>query len=148
MRKLATLLVLFVTSTAGTALAEDLQISASQPTAGLPAISTDGKSFVRPVKVQPTGCTGIQTFVEVGTIGGPTTDAMDLLTPLVAWVERGEAPASIVASVRGPGHPLGANTDVPAEWSPTRTRPLCPYPKIARYNGTGNIESAASFACQ
>lgn len=79
--------------------------------------------------------------------GGPAADQADFLTPLVAWVEQGQAPGSIVASVRGPGNPGGANADVPASWSPTRTRPLCPYPAVARYKG-GDVESASSFACR
>jgi feruloyl esterase len=28
-----------------------------------------------------------------------------------------------------------------------RTRPLCPYPQVARYDGTGSIDEAASFSC-
>jgi feruloyl esterase len=79
---------------------------------------------------------------------GPSTDQFDMLTPLVAWVEQGQAPDSVIASVRGPGNPAGANADVPASWSATRTRPLCAYPKVARYNGTGSIETAASFSCR
>ena len=80
--------------------------------------------------------------------GGPAADQFDMLTPLVAWVEQGQAPASVLASVRGPGNAGGVNADVPAAWSATRTRPLCAYPKVARYNGSGDIESAASFSCQ
>ena len=80
--------------------------------------------------------------------GGPATDQFDMLTPLVNWVEKGVVPDSVVASARGAGNAGGANTDVPASWSATRTRPLCPYPKVARYNGSGSIESAASFTCQ
>ena len=80
--------------------------------------------------------------------GGPATDQFDMLTPLVGWVEQGQAPESVVASVRGPGNPGGVNADVPATWSPIRTRPLCPYPKVARYNGSGSVELAASFSCQ
>ena len=35
-----------------------------------------------------------------------------------------------------------------AAWGwPVRTRPLCPYPQVARYLGTGSIEEAANFAC-
>ena len=79
---------------------------------------------------------------------GPSTDQFDMLTPLVAWVEQGQAPDSVIASVRGPGNPAGANADIPASWSATRTRPLCTYPKVARYNGSGDIEMAASFSCQ
>ncbi len=79
--------------------------------------------------------------------GGPSTDQFDMLSALVAWVEQGKAPDSIVAAARGPGNPGGVNPEVPANWSPQRTRPLCPYPQVARYNGSGDLESASSFAC-
>ena len=80
--------------------------------------------------------------------GGPATDQFDMLTPLVDWVEHGHAPESVIASARGASSPGGANVDVPASWSPTRTRPLCPYPKVARYNGSGSLDLASSFTCQ
>ncbi len=80
--------------------------------------------------------------------GGPTTDQFDMLTPLVAWVEKGQVPDSVVASVRGLGNAGGVNADIPSTWSATRSRPLCAYPKVARYKGSGSIESADSFACQ
>jgi feruloyl esterase len=79
--------------------------------------------------------------------GGPATDQFDSLSSLVSWVEKGQAPERIVASARGPGNPGGANADVPATWSATRTRPLCPYPLVARYT-SGDVESAASFSCR
>ncbi|HSC65149.1 MAG TPA: tannase/feruloyl esterase family alpha/beta hydrolase, partial [Caldimonas sp.] len=79
---------------------------------------------------------------------GPSTDQFDLLTPLVAWVEQGRAPEAVIATARGAGNSAGANADVPASWSPQRTRPLCPYPAVARYDGRGDVESAASFACR
>jgi pimeloyl-ACP methyl ester carboxylesterase len=79
--------------------------------------------------------------------GGPSTDQYDALTALVDWVERGVAPDRIVASARGAGNAGGVNADVPAGWSATRTRPLCPYPQVARYK-SGDAESAASFACE
>jgi pimeloyl-ACP methyl ester carboxylesterase len=79
--------------------------------------------------------------------GGPSTDQFDMLTPLVAWVERGEAPEQVTANARGAGNPAGENTDLPAGWSPLRSRPLCPYPKVARYNGAGSLEVATSFSC-
>ena len=78
---------------------------------------------------------------------GPATDQFDMLTPIVNWVEKGIAPDSVTATARGTGNPGGASTDIPASWSQTRTRPLCPYPKVARYM-TGSIEAAASFTCQ
>ena len=79
--------------------------------------------------------------------GGPATDQADYITPLVTWVEQGSAPSSIAAAARGPGNPGGVNADVPASWSPTRTRPLCAYPTVARYSGTGDVEQAASWSC-
>lgn len=68
--------------------------------------------------------------------GGPTTDQFDAFAALVKWVELGAPPDSIIAKA-GPQSP----------W-PGRTRPLCAYPKVARYRGAGNIEDAASFRCQ
>lgn len=79
---------------------------------------------------------------------GPATDQFDLLTPLVRWVEQGEAPDRVIASARGPGSVGGVNTEVPAGWAADRTRPLCPYPQVARYNGSGSLETAASFTCR
>jgi feruloyl esterase len=80
--------------------------------------------------------------------GGPATDQFDMLTPLVQWVENGAAPEAIVASARGAGNAGGANADVPASWAANRTRPLCPWPKVARYKGSGSLELAENFSCQ
>ncbi|MFC5479122.1 tannase/feruloyl esterase family alpha/beta hydrolase [Massilia suwonensis] len=80
--------------------------------------------------------------------GGPATDQFDMLTPLVNWVEKGQAPDSVTASARGAGNAGGVNADVPAGWAANRTRPLCAYPKVARYKGSGSIEDAANFSCQ
>ena len=77
--------------------------------------------------------------------GGPATDQFDLLSPLVAWVEQGQAPVAVTARARGAGTPV-PNPEVPANWSPQRSRPLCPFPQVARYRG-GDIERAESFAC-
>jgi len=80
--------------------------------------------------------------------GGPATDQFDALTPLVAWVEKGQAPDALQASARGAGNAGGVNADVPASWSAARTRPLCAYPKVAKYKGSGDVEQAANFTCQ
>ena len=64
--------------------------------------------------------------------GGEATDEFDALAALQAWVERGEAPDRILA--RGKAFP-GV------------TRPLCPYPQVARYQG-GDPASEKSFACR
>lgn len=63
--------------------------------------------------------------------GGYGPDQFDPFTPLVEWVERGVAPDKIVAT----------------QSEPQRSRPLCPYPQVARHDGTGDVNDAASFAC-
>jgi feruloyl esterase len=80
--------------------------------------------------------------------GGPATDQFDLLSPLVKWVEQGVAPQNVVASARGAGNPGGVNTELPADWSANRTRPLCSHPLVATYKGSGDIENASSFICR
>jgi pimeloyl-ACP methyl ester carboxylesterase len=80
--------------------------------------------------------------------GGPATDQFDALTPLVRWVEHGEAPATITARARGAGNAGGVNAELPAGWAADRSRPLCPWPAVARYNGSGSVDAAASFSCR
>ncbi|MEN9537939.1 MAG: hypothetical protein RLZZ126_174 [Pseudomonadota bacterium] len=82
------------------------------------------------------------------TAGGPATDRFDALGALVKWVEQGDAPEQIMAQARGPGNTAGTNADVPSSWSPVRTRPLCAWPKVARYKGNGDIEDAGNFECR
>ncbi len=72
---------------------------------------------------------------------GPTADKFDMVDAIVNWVEQGEAPTEITAAVRA------ENTELPEDWSKSRTRILCPYPQFAQYNGTGDIEDAANFSC-
>lgn len=79
--------------------------------------------------------------------GGPSTDQMDMLDALVNWVEGGQPPGAIIARARGPGSAV-PNPDVPASWGSSRTRPLCPWPQVARYNGSGNPDDAANFSCR
>ncbi|OLC74651.1 MAG: hypothetical protein AUH72_21425 [Acidobacteria bacterium 13_1_40CM_4_65_8] len=66
--------------------------------------------------------------------GGVGASTFDALTPLVEWVEKSVAPRSIVGSRVVDG-------------TVVRTRPLCPYPEVAKYKGSGSIDEAASFAC-
>lgn len=81
--------------------------------------------------------------------GGPATDQYDMVDALVSWVEKGTAPASVTAKARGTGVIAAGsvNTEVPATWTPGRTRLLCPYPAIAKYSGSGSTEDAANFSC-
>ncbi len=66
--------------------------------------------------------------------GGIGVDRFDALTPLLNWVERGVAPEIIIGSRVEDG-------------SVTMTRPLCAYPKVARYKGTDSTNKAKSFIC-
>jgi feruloyl esterase len=66
--------------------------------------------------------------------GGIGPDRNDAVTAVIDWVEKGKAPDQIIAS-------KVTNNQV------VRTRPLCPYPQVARYKGTGSIDDAANFAC-
>ncbi|MBF5007737.1 tannase/feruloyl esterase family alpha/beta hydrolase [Diaphorobacter caeni] len=75
--------------------------------------------------------------------GGPATDQFDLLTPLVAWVEKGQTPDNIVATAGTAAQNNGLG-NIPAG----RTRPLCSYPAVARYSGSGSIDDAANFVCR
>ena len=81
--------------------------------------------------------------------GGPATDQFDLVDALVNWVEKGTAPNAIIAKARGKGVVAAevVSPEVPASWAPGRTRPLCTYPEIAKYKGSGDVESASSFDC-
>ena len=67
--------------------------------------------------------------------GGEGPNDFDKVTPLEQWVEKGKAPDSIIAS-----HSTDGKVD--------RTRPLCPYPQVARYTGTGSSDDAANFMCK
>ena len=79
--------------------------------------------------------------------GGPATDQFDMLPALVAWVEQGQAPERVLAQARGAGNAV-PNTELPAGWAAHRSRPLCPFPKVARYLGSGDTERAESFECR
>jgi pimeloyl-ACP methyl ester carboxylesterase len=70
--------------------------------------------------------------------GGPGETHFDALGSVVEWVEHGVAPDRIIASKL----PLSESTA-----DDNAKRPLCPYPQIARYQGSGSINNASSFAC-
>ena len=66
--------------------------------------------------------------------GGPGTDTFDKVKVMEQWVEQGKKPTQIIAS-----HLTNGKVD--------RTRPLCPYPQVARYKGAGDVREAANFVC-
>ena len=67
--------------------------------------------------------------------GGPGPNEFDAQAAIEAWVEHGVAPETIVAT-----HATNGKVD--------RSRPLCPYPKVAVYSGTGDFNDAANFTCR
>jgi feruloyl esterase len=67
--------------------------------------------------------------------GGPGPSAFDMLGALENWVEKGQAPERVVASRTTKG-------------VVDRTRPLCVYPKVAVYRGSGSTDAAESFVCR
>ena len=58
------------------------------------------------------------------------------------------APGALTATARGPGNAGGVNAEVPSTWAADRSRPLCPYPAVARYSGSGDVERASNWRCQ
>ena len=65
--------------------------------------------------------------------GGLSLDQFDLLGAMVNWVEKGTAPASVIATGKA---------------FPGRSRPLCPYPKHAQYRGHRDTQNAENFECK
>ena len=66
---------------------------------------------------------------------------------IAARVEQCKTPGGVRAKASGAGANR-VNSQVPASWFANRTRPLCVYPTVARYNSTGDVESASSFSCK
>ena len=67
--------------------------------------------------------------------GGDGTDTFDAVAALDQWVVRAKAPDQILAS-----HSTKGVVD--------KTRPLCPYPEVAKYKGTGDTKDAVNFTCK
>jgi hypothetical protein len=67
--------------------------------------------------------------------GGDGPDSFDMLGTLVDWVENNKAPREILASKIVAGETV-------------QTRPLCMYPRVARYVGQGSTDDADNFRCQ
>ena len=66
--------------------------------------------------------------------GGSGPQPQNLFQAVVNWVEQGVAPDVITASKS-----LGVGA--------VQTRPLCPYPTVAKYTGSGSTDDAANFVC-
>jgi feruloyl esterase len=67
--------------------------------------------------------------------GGPGPNSFNAVAALEQWVEQGIKPEKLIAS-----HATNGVVD--------RTRPLCPYPQVAVYTGSGSVDEAANFVCK
>jgi feruloyl esterase len=94
-------------------------------------------SIVREMGGERAAANAVRLFMMPGTnhcAGGEGPNTFDRMRVIEQWVEHGEAPERIPAT-----HSTNGLVD--------RTRPLCPYPKVANYKGTGSIDDAANFSC-
>ncbi len=80
-------------------------------------------------------------------VGGPGPNFFDTLTPLDNWVDHGVKPDAIVATHFKGNIPINPPPAPPGPTVADRTMPLCKFPEQARYNGTGPVNSAASWSC-
>ena len=67
-------------------------------------------------------------------VGGEGCDTFDKLGMISSWVETGKAPARVMSSHLDDG-------------KVTHTRPVCPYPQVDKYKGTGDTKDAENFVC-
>ena len=83
------------------------------------------------------GGAGPNAFGQGGTPDGDRFHSID--AALEAWVEQGTAPDRIIATKY--------KTNADPKSGVVRTRPLCPWPQVAKYNGSGSTDDAANFVC-
>ena len=77
-------------------------------------------------------------------LGGPGPNSFDMLATLDGWVDGGKAPDAVIAAKTN--NDYAGLIDMPAKT--LKTRPLCAYPKVARWDGKGTPDTAASFSCK
>src|SRR5215813_10246350 len=94
--------------------------------------------FLAPGMGHCSGGPGPNAFGQLGGTQVPADAEHDLLRALVRWVKSGEQPSKVVATKYV--------NDAPANGI-LMTRPLCPFPKLPQYTGSGDPTDAASFAC-
>jgi feruloyl esterase len=107
---------------------------------GIAATQNFYRLFMVPGMTHCYGGAGATSFGAVGQQIPPVRDAAhDIQTALETWVERGTAPAQLTATK--------FTDDQAATRSVKLTRPLCLYPTVPRYKGTGDPNDATNFAC-
>jgi feruloyl esterase len=94
--------------------------------------------FLAPGVTHCGGGPGANVFNGPDNLGGPEDPNHDVFLALRQWVENGVAPTRIIGTKYV--------NDTPAD-GVAFTRPMCPYPQLARYRGTGSTSDASSFIC-
>ena len=79
--------------------------------------------------------------------GGPGAWQADYTDPIVKWREDGQAPERIVATHPGPVAMDHLDAQAQTGQAHRFTRPLCAYPELAQYDGSGDPDDEASFGC-
>jgi pimeloyl-ACP methyl ester carboxylesterase len=80
--------------------------------------------------------------------GGPGPSQVDWVDPIVRWVEEGEAPERIIGEKPGSGELSEGDSEAnPATDAPLFTRPICAYPRYAKYSGRGDVNDEENFRC-
>lgn len=111
--------------------------------AAIPAQSTI--NYYKAVQAK-TGGDFVRLFMLPGMshcLGGPGPNIFDAVGTLDAWRGGGAAPEQMIATKFD--NDLFAFVGFPS--APVRTRPICAYPQVARWDGKGSTDAAASFAC-
>jgi feruloyl esterase len=110
-----------------------------QKTVGAEKAASFTRLYMIPGMEHCLGGPGPSTFGQFGlsTAKGPTNGLFDSLED---WVEKGSPADDVVATKYAPG-PDGAI-------KPVITRPLCPYPAVAKYKGSGDTTDATNFTCE
>src|SRR5690348_1912201 len=110
---------------------------------GLERVRDFDRLFMVPGMNHCAGGAGAVNFGQSGVTPAALDPEHDAVLALQRWVEQGIAPDSFVATTDPQPQHAAENPTNPA----TFTRLLCPFPDVARYKGTGDPNSAASFAC-
>ena len=102
----------------------------------------DVDSFMRlymvPGMQHCSGGPGATSFGANGAVLGPKDAQHNISLALQQWVEKGVAPEAVIAAkYEGDDQAKGVKM----------TRPLCPYPQVAKYHGSGDTNDAGNFVC-
>jgi hypothetical protein len=104
----------------------------------IPAANTAAFYKAMTAKMEPkTAASSVRLFMVPGMGhcgGGDAPSVMNMLAVIDEWTEKGKAPDSIIARRSANEKPM--------------SRPLCPYPQVAKYTGAGDTDDAANFVCK